>query len=155
MCHIYWLIIIYHYIPSRIYREQIKAHPWTSCSLFCTKAAKTVPCCTWGHFECGGGALPLCDVNSWPGVPLPFTTLHCCCPLVSTDGMNIFINFANSITLSWIMISLGLALASCWRHTTATLHHHIQNVPTYKEPFLLLLWQKVSNLSTDTPASVP
>ena len=62
----------------------------------------------WGHFECdGGGVLPLCGVNSWLGVPLPFTTLYyCCCPLVSTNGMNIFLNFANSITLSLIIISL-------------------------------------------------
>ena len=40
------------------------------------------------------------------GVPLPFTTLHCCCHLVSTDGMNIFLNFANSITPSLLIMSL-------------------------------------------------
>ena len=34
--------------------------------------------------------------------------------------------------------------------------HNIQNVPTYnKEQFLLLLWQKASNLSSDAPSSVP
>ena len=99
-----YLIIIYHYITSSVSKEQIKAHSWTSCSLFVIKAGKAVPCCTWGHFKCDGGALPLCGVNSWPKVPLPFTTLDCCCPLVSTDGMNIFLNFANSINLSLIII---------------------------------------------------
>ena len=73
-------------------------------------------CCAWGHFECGGagGALLLCGVNSWPGpgVPLPFTTLHCCCPLVCTDGMNIFLNFANSINSSLLIISLELPVAA-------------------------------------------
>ena len=108
-----YLIIIYHYIPSSVSREQMKAHPWTSCSIFATKAARTVPCCccAWGHDdECDGtgGPLPLCGVNRWPGpgVPFPFTTLHCCCPLVCTDGMNIFLNFANSITSSLLIISL-------------------------------------------------
>ena len=117
MCHIYWLIIItiiiYHYIPSRISRKQMKAHSWTSCSLFATKAARTVPWWTWGHFECNGGALPLCGVSSWTGVPLPFTTLDCCCPLVSTEGMNILLNFANSITLSLIIVSLSHRLRYC------------------------------------------
>ena len=105
-----YLIIIYHYIPSRISREKMKTHPWTNCSLCSTKAARTVPCCccAWGHFEYGGAgvALPLCGVNSCPGVPLPFTTHDCCCPLVSTTVMNIFLNFANSITLSLIIIPL-------------------------------------------------
>ena len=91
----------------------MKAHPWTSCSIFATKAARTVPCwcCAWEHFDFdgAGGALPLCGVNSWPGkgIPLSFTTLHYCCPLVCTDGMNIFLNFANSITSSLLIISLG------------------------------------------------
>ena len=66
-----YLTIIYHYIPSRVSREQMKAHPWTSCSVLAAKAARTVPCCccAWGHFECGGagGALPLCGVKSWLG----------------------------------------------------------------------------------------
>ena len=60
----------------------------------------------WGHFECDGGALPLCGVNSWPGVPLPSTTLDYWCPQVSPDCMNIFLNFANLIPLSLIIISL-------------------------------------------------
>ena len=96
-----YLIIIYMYLLVTVSREQLMEHSWTSCSIVATKAARTVPCCcTWGHFECdGGGALPLCGISSWPdpGVPLPFTTLHCCCPLVSTDGMNIFLNFANGL----------------------------------------------------------
>ena len=56
-------IIIYHYMPSSVFREHMKAHPWTSCSIFATNAARTVPCCCCarGHFECGvaGGALPV------------------------------------------------------------------------------------------------
>ena len=45
-------------------------------------------------------------------LPHPFTTLHCCCPLVCTGGMNIFLNFANSITSSLLIISLELPVAA-------------------------------------------
>ena len=50
------------------------------------------------------------SINSWLGIPLPFTTVDFCCSLVSTDSMNIF-NFGNSITLSLFIISLVPPLA--------------------------------------------
>ena len=39
--------------------------------------------------------------------PCPTVPLDCCCTLVSTEGMNIFLNFADSITLSLTIIILG------------------------------------------------
>ena len=80
----------------------MKAHSRMSGFLFATKAAWWVCCCAWGHFECG--ALP---AGPRGPPPCPTVPLDCCCTLVSTEGMNIFLNFADSITLSLTILSLG------------------------------------------------
>ena len=73
----------------------MKPHPWTSWSIFAILNVVVVERCRCVASTAGRAQ----------GNPLPTSTPDCCCPLVSTDGMNIFLNFADSITLSLIILS--------------------------------------------------